>query len=231
MILPENCCVGNKKAKKPRKHKARKAQPLPTFKPSGSNVKGMGKDPEKANVGELKIFDFLVSGMDCTSCVDKLMRLFDSMEGVSEASVDFVMGNGRFVIDTAITDVNEAIRFATSSSGFNMSLVIGGDHFLDILAPSAENKRLTNASTTGLLNAETLDKTQRLSYDPLIIGARDLLSLVEEWYRNLAQPRADPQLRNSQLRLWDQLLKTCWAIALTVPVAVVSWSENLVEKD
>ncbi|KAF3031863.1 hypothetical protein E8E11_001619 [Didymella keratinophila] len=153
------------------------------------------------------------------------------MEGVSEASVNFVMGNGNFVIDTAITDVNEAIRFAASSSGFNMSLVIGGDYFLDILAPAAESKRLTDAPTTGLLNAETLDKkTQRLFYDPLFIGARDLFSLVEERYRNLAQPRADPQLRNSQLRLWDQLGKTCLAITLTVPVAVVSWSENLVEK-
>lgn len=191
----------------------------------------MSKDPEKGSVGELETVNFLVSGMDCTSCVDKLMRLFDSMEGISEASVNFVMGNGRFVIDTALTNADEAIRFAASSSGFSMSLVVGGDYFLDILAPAAEGKRLTDFSTPGLLNVETLDKkTQRVYYDPVIIGARDLLSYVDERYRNLAQPRADPQLRNSQLRLWDQLFKSCLAIALTVPVAVVSWSGNLVEK-
>ncbi|KAF3029587.1 hypothetical protein E8E11_000021, partial [Didymella keratinophila] len=226
-IRLESCC--NKKEKKHRERKANRAQPLPTFKPSG--YKGMSKDPEKGSVGELETVNFLVSGMDCTSCVDKLMRLFDSMEGISEASVNFVMGNGRFVIDTALTNADEAIRFAASSSGFSMSLVVGGDYFLDILAPAAEGKRLTDFSTPGLLNVETLDKkTQRVYYDPVIIGARDLLSYVDERYRNLAQPRADPQLRNSQLRLWDQLFKSCLAIALTVPVAVVSWSGNLVEK-
>ena len=191
----------------------------------------MIKDSERGSIGPIETVNFSVSGMDCTSCVDKLMRLFDSMEGVSQASVNFIMGNGRFNIDTAITNADEAIRFAASSSGFSIVKVNGGDFFLDILAPSAEGKRLAEASTTGLINVETLDrKTQRLHYDPRVIGARGLLSFVDDRYRNLAPPQADPQLRNSQRQLWDQLFKTSLAIALTIPVAVVSWSEDLVEK-
>ncbi|KAJ4325907.1 hypothetical protein N0V84_003293 [Fusarium piperis] len=224
----DTCCKGHKTTPKKKhashKHKARPA--LPTFKPSGTGVKT--GDPEK--VDGVETVNYLVSGMDCTTCADKLMRVFGSMTGVSQARVNFVMGNGEFNVDTSITNADEVIRFATTASGFTLSKVVGGNYFLDVLVSSAEGKKLVDEPPRGVTDVQVLDKsTVRLSYEPTVIGARDLFTSLEGQCQGLAQPRGDPQLENSRRRLWDQLTKTALAAVLTIPVAVVSWSPNLVD--
>lgn len=224
----DTCCKYQKPSPK-KKHAAHKHKARPVllaFKPSGSGVKT--GDPEK--VDGVETVSFLVSGMDCTTCADKLMRVFGSMTGVSQARVNFVMGNGEFNVDTSITDADEVIRFATTASGFTLSKVVGGNYFLDVLVSSAEGKRLVDEPPRGVTDVQPLDKsTVRLSYDPTVIGARDLFTSLEGKCQGLAQPRGDPQLENSRRRLWDQLTKTALATVLTIPVAVVSWDHDLVD--
>ena len=221
------------KEKKPsgKKHKKKGRQTgaaiVPTFKPSGAGVTE-GIDPE--DMDKVETVGFLVSGMDCTSCADKLLRVFGTMTGVSQAQVNFVMGKGEFNIQTSITNADEVIRFVSMASGFSLSKVVGGTYFLDILASADEGKRLASDPPQGVTDVQSLDKkTVRLAYEPTVIGARDLFGLVEGRCEGLAQPRGDPQLENSRRRLWDQLTKTCLAAALTIPVGVLAWSENLVD--
>lgn len=211
------------------KSKGKASGPAPSaFEPSGASGKE-GNDPEKTGV--IETTGFLVNGMDCTTCADKLMRVFGTMAGVSQAQVNFVMGKGEFNIDTSITNADEVIRFASTASGFSLSKIVGGNYFLDILASPAEGKRLASDPPRGVTDVQSLDKKAvRLAYEPTIIGARDLFGLVEDRCEGLAQPRGDPQLENSRRRLWDQLSKTALAAALTIPVAVLAWSENLVDK-
>ncbi|KAH7165205.1 E1-E2 ATPase-domain-containing protein [Dactylonectria macrodidyma] len=239
----ESCCMGNQskaiKAKKNKhsghKHDGNKGKPsraaIPTFKPSGSNAKQGANsiDPEKS--GAIETVGFLVSGMDCTSCVDKLMRIFGTMTGVSQPQVNFVIGKGEVNIDISITSADEVLRFVSTASGFSLSKIIGGDFFLDILTSPAEGKRLAAEPPRGVTDVQSLDKKNvRLAYDPNIVGARDLFAQVEDRCDGLAQPRGDPQLENSRRRLWDQLIKTALAAALTIPVAVLAWGDNLASK-
>lgn len=93
--------------------------------------------------GTTESVDFLVSGMDCTSCADKLMRVFGSITGVSQPHVNFVMGTGGFQVDTSATNADEAIRRATVASGFALTKVVGGTYFLDVLASPAERRPLS----------------------------------------------------------------------------------------
>ncbi|KAH7020471.1 E1-E2 ATPase-domain-containing protein [Ilyonectria destructans] len=238
----ETCCMGNQskaaKAKKnhsghrhdEQKGKSRRAA-IPTFMPSGSNAsEGVkGPDPEKSN--DIETVGFLVSGMDCTSCVDKLMRVFGTMTGVSQPQVNFVIGKGEVNIDTSITSADEVLRFVSTASGFSLSKIIGGDFFLDILTSPAEGKRLAAEPPRGVTDVQSLDKKNvRLAYDPNIVGARDLFSVIEDRCDGLSQPRGDPQLENSRRRLWDQLIKTALAAVLTIPVAVLAWGDNLASK-
>ncbi|OIW25501.1 heavy metal translocating P-type ATPase [Coniochaeta ligniaria NRRL 30616] len=239
----ETCCMGNKSstanAKKNKhlrhKHNGNKGKPsrvpMSTFKPSGNSAKERveGTDPEKSS--DIETVGFLVSGMDCTSCVDKLMRVFGTMTGVTQAQVNFVVGKGEFNIDTSITNADEVVRFASTASGFSLSKIVGGNFFLDMLATPAEGKRLSDEPPPGVTDVQSLDKTTvRLAYEPTVIGARDLFALVEDRCEGLAQPRGDPQLENSRRRLWDQLMKTALAAALTIPVAVLAWRGDLVDK-
>ncbi|KAM0289539.1 hypothetical protein ACHAO9_005815 [Fusarium lateritium] len=231
MTSLETCCMSTRPdTKKNNKSKHGKKKPIPVipaFKPSGA----VDKQSDVENAANIETHSFLVSGMDCTSCADKLLRIFGSMAGVSNAQVNFVMGKGEFDLDTSVTNVDEVLTFMSGASGFLLSKIVGGYHFLDILAIPAQSKQLEGIPPRGVTDVQSLDKkTVRLAYDPTIIGARQLLDLVKEDCNGLAEPRGDPQLENSRRRLWDQLTKTVLAAALTIPVAVVAWSEDLVDK-
>ncbi|EWY79840.1 hypothetical protein FOYG_17017 [Fusarium oxysporum NRRL 32931] len=243
----DTCCMGkqskavkakkNKHSRSGQKHVGNKGKQsraaIPTFTPSGGDaeqgVKGTGSDPEKPS--DIETVGFLVSGMDCTSCVDKLMRVFGTMTGVSRPQVNFVIGKGEVDIDASITSADEVLRFVSTASGFSLRKIIGGDFFLDILTSPAEGKRLAAEPPRGVTDVQSLDKKNvRLAYNPNIVGARDLFALVEGRCEGLAQPRGDPQLENSRRRLWDQFIKTALAAALTVPVAVLAWGDHLASK-
>ncbi|EWY82045.1 Cu2+-exporting ATPase [Fusarium oxysporum NRRL 32931] len=232
MTSLETCCMSTRttpnKQKHRSKHGKKKAAPvIPAFKPSGTG----SKQVDVENAANLETVGFLVSGMDCTSCADKLLRIFGSMTGVSNAQVNFVMGKGEFDVDACITNAEEVLSFVSGASGFMLSKIIGGNYYLDVLATTAQSKELVDNPPIGVTDVQSLDKkTVRLSYEPTTIGARDLLEHVKVKCSGLAEPRGDPQLENSRRRLWDQLTKTLLAAALTIPVAIVSWSESLVDK-
>ncbi|KAK1564204.1 heavy metal translocating P-type ATPase [Colletotrichum navitas] len=242
----ETCCMGNNRpsaAKKTRhklagdeheKHRGNTAVAVTTTTTSskasgnGAEERPKGADPEKT--GGVETVGFLVSGMDCTSCADKLMRVLGAATGVSQPQVNFVSGKGEFDVDTSVADADGVIRFAAAASGFALSRIAGGDHFLLLLASPAEGERLAADPPRGVTDVESLDKkTVRLAYDPAAIGARDLFALVEDRCGGLARPRGDPQLENGRRRLRDQLAKTALAAALTIPVAVLAWDEGLVD--
>ncbi|KAK2026433.1 heavy metal translocating P-type ATPase [Colletotrichum zoysiae] len=238
----ETCCMGNKPgtAKTARhKHagkerKRHKGNPsvvvMPVSKASGNDAKERPGDADPEKTADVETVGFLVSGMDCTTCADKLMRVLSSATGVSQAHVNFVSGKGTFNVDTSVADADDVIRFAATASGFSLSRIVGGDHFLLLLASPAEGERLAADPPRGVTDVESLDKrTVRLAYDPAVVGARDLFALVEDRCGGLAPPRGDPQLENSRRRLRDQLAKTALAAALTIPVAVLAWSEDLVD--
>ncbi|KAM0550698.1 hypothetical protein ACHAPJ_008763 [Fusarium lateritium] len=212
-------------------HKFKKTKPvttIPTFKTSGFGAK-QGDDVEK--VGSIETMRFLVTGIDCTSCAHKLMRISDCITGVSNVQVNFVMGKGELDIDTAATNVDEVLAFISSASGFSLSRIVGDSYFLDILAPSALASRLTSDPPRGVTDVQPLDKkTVRLSYEPTTIGARDLFDLVKDSCDGLVENRSDLQLDNSRRRLLNQLTKTALAVALTIPVAVLAWDEDLVDE-
>ncbi|CAG7561118.1 unnamed protein product [Fusarium equiseti] len=214
----ETCCMTTR-SKPQHNHNHGKMSTVPVVSTSKQEV-----DIEHG--ANLETIGFLVSGMDCTSCADKLMRIFANTAGVSNAQVNFVMGKGEFNVDNSITNAENVLSFVSGASGFVLKKIIGGNYFIDVLASPkqfVENPPLVT-------DVQALDKkTVRLSYEPTTIGARDLMEQIKDKCNGLAEPRGDAQLENSRRRLWDQLTKTLLAAALTIPVAVVSWSEGLVD--
>ncbi|RGP66584.1 cu2+-exporting atpase [Fusarium longipes] len=234
MTSLETCCMNNRSNNTKHKHKHTNNQKkknllpaVPIFQPSGPG----SKEVDIEHGANLETIGFLVSGMDCTSCADKLMRIFQSMTGVSNAQVNFVMGKGEFNVDKSITNAEEVLSFVSGASGFMLRQMIGGHYFVDALTTPAHIKQLIENPPRGVTDIHPLDKkTVRLAYEPTAIGARDLMEQVKDKCNGLAESRGDPQLENSRRRLWDQLIKTLLAASFTIPVAVVSWSEGLVDK-
>ncbi|KAJ4137172.1 hypothetical protein NW768_002753 [Fusarium equiseti] len=222
MTSLETCCMTTR-SKPKHKHNHGKKSTAPIVSTSKPKV-------DIENGANLETIGFLVSGMDCTSCADKLMRIFANTAGVSNAQVNFVMGKGEFSVDISITDTETVLSFVSGASGFVLRRIIGGNYFVDVLVTQTQIKQLVENPSRGVIDVQALDKkTVRLSYEPTTIGARDLMDQIKDRCNGLAEPCGDAQLENSRRRLWDQLSKTLLAAALTIPVAVVSWSEDLVD--
>ncbi|KAG9256250.1 E1-E2 ATPase-domain-containing protein [Emericellopsis atlantica] len=197
------------------------------FEPSGF----AHQEVDLEQTGNMETVHYLVSGMDCTSCADKLMTIFSAMPGVSSPRVNFVVGRGEVHVDTSVTSADEVLRFAATASNFSLVKVVGGDFYLDVLAGPAEARKLTEQPPQGVTDAQILDrKTVRLAYDPTVTGARDLLASLQGQCQGLAEPRGDSQLENSRRRLRDQLYKTLLAALFTIPVTVLAYANGLVDK-
>ncbi|EEY14852.1 copper-transporting P-type ATPase [Verticillium alfalfae VaMs.102] len=171
-----------------------------------------------------------VNGMTCSGCGDKLTRILKATPGVSEVRVNFVMSNADFSVDLSVNKAKDVIKAAEGSTGFQITRLAGGDFHLDVLASGLAARAFVDEPTDGIMDAMILDKkTVRLSYDPSFIGARDLFDKIHDRTEGLAPPQADPSLASGRKRLFDQLLKTCLAAVLTIPVVVLAWGDNLVD--
>ena len=171
-----------------------------------------------------------ITGMDCTSCGDKLARVLRMTHGVSEARVNFITGRADFTINTTLTNADQAVRLAASGSGFRLTRMIGGDNFLDVSVSPHNAKELAREPPSSVMDVHVLDKkTLRLAYDPTVIGSRALFDSISDKIQGLSPPRSDPQLESGRRRLWDQTIKTGLAALFTIPVVVLSWGEDLTD--
>ncbi|KAM0328118.1 hypothetical protein ACHAQA_005521 [Verticillium albo-atrum] len=200
-----------------------KASPPELFK-----ARQRPQDVEKGS--GIEIVALSVNGMTCSGCGDKLTRVLEATPGVSEVRVNFVMSNADFSVDLALNKAEDVIRTTEGSTGFHLTRVAGGDYYLDVLAKGLAARELSDAPIKGVTDTLILDKkTVRLSYEPTRIGARDLFDTIRDRTDGLAPPRSDPSVANGRKRLYDQLIKTCLAAVLTIPVVVLAWGDKLVD--
>ena len=186
------------------------------------------------NLDDLERVVLLVDGMHCSGCGANLRRALDITPGVTSVQVDFVMGKAEFQINTQISSVEDAIRTAQRITGFRCVRQGGDDEFIDLLIPQSLKGGLENGNIPGLLDFTSLDKnTTRVSYDPLVIGARTLVDRIEQLSQgqvHLAPPKGDAALLHGRRHLYGHLVKTILAVVLTIPVVVLAWGSTTVER-
>jgi len=164
--------------------------------------------------------------MTCSGCVTKLERVLnDSVPGMSNIRIDFVMGSAGFDFAPSALPTSDIIRSIEKATGFRCTVVNKVDQYLDVLVPSkASLTALQDVSVPGILQTTSLNKRViRIAYNPTAIGARTLLETLGDLTDGLAPPPEDPSLANSRKKLRDTLLKTLAAWALTIPVLVLAW--------
>ncbi|KAH7375148.1 copper-transporting P-type ATPase [Plectosphaerella cucumerina] len=194
-------------------------------------VRSKQADPEKDTGSEMVAI--VVNGMTCSGCGDKMARTLQAVPGVTQVRVNFVMGNADFCIDTTITKPEEAIHAAETATGFGCTRVAAGDdHTLDVLASGPAAHALLGLQLDGVTDSAILDGNQvRFTYDPAVLGARDLFEGIgNSRCGGLAPPQADPTVASNRKRLRDLLIKVTVAAILTIPVAVLAWGHDLVDQ-
>lgn len=192
-----------------------------------ASVTQMDTDVEKGSGSER--VNLSVHGMDCSGCGVKLERALRAIPGVSEPRVNFVAGNAEFFLDPSIASADEVIKNASKATGLRCNRLATNEQTIDLLASPGDAKAMEDLCIAGVSQIVPVDKkTVRLSYDPTVIGSRTLFERTQQFSKGLA-PHVDPSVSTGKKVMYDKLIKTSLAAALTIPVVVMAWGDDLVQ--
>ncbi|KAK6440306.1 hypothetical protein LTR95_003470 [Oleoguttula sp. CCFEE 5521] len=145
------------------------------------------------------------------------------VDGVYKAQVIFVSGTAAFELDTAVAHMADVVPLVEKRTGFKCSSVVDGYLALDLhMYPEAANRR--DHSEKGGIVSTVREKagSYRVTYDPFVIGARDLLPTGV----SLAAPVAEAGSSEGKARLLRLTWYATTATAFTIPVVVHNWAPN-----
>jgi Cu2+-exporting ATPase len=164
-----------------------------------------------------------VSGMTCTGCSTKMRNVLDAIPGLYKPKVTFVSGTVVFELDSNVAKLDELLPLIEHRTGFKCARILEGYQHLDLQMTPQAATQLEDSCHDGVVSiTKTKQKYYRVTYNPLLVGARDLVQPGA----SLAPPIADPSIAKDNKRLLQMTWYTIVAGALTIPVVVLNWAPN-----
>ncbi|PNS20621.1 Copper-transporting ATPase ccc2 [Sphaceloma murrayae] len=152
------------------------------------------------------------------------MNVLDGVDGISSPKVTFVSGVAEFDIDSS-TELRTVMAELEKGTGFSCSEIVSKYQSIDLVAKTPLWMLPKDQMLLGIESVEKIDKeTYRINYDPSLIGARNLLHSFEG--ASLAPPSNDAMLKEGKKRLVAMFWSTVLAAIFTIPIVVLSWSDN-----
>ncbi|KAI7109163.1 heavy metal translocatin [Hortaea werneckii] len=124
--------------------------------------------------------------------------------------------------------VQDLVPLIERQTGFKLSRVTSGLMHLDVLLEPSAVRHLEDNFSNGLVSVEKVrgKHCYRITYDPTLVGARDLLSPDVA----LAPPVSDSTLTEEKKRLVNMTLAFVSSATFTIPVVALNWSKNPVPR-
>lgn len=185
------------------------------------------KDVENQTAGKEHVV-LSISGMTCTGCETKLKRTLAMVPAVGDLKTSLVLSRADFNINLHLGSVDEVIKHLErttefkcerlSTQGFSLDFIVDGD-------PSNPSNFIEKAWPEGVLDMSLVDKgTVRVSFDPKIVGARDLTERPWDPPIKLAPPHGDSSLEAGSKHVRHVGYTTLLSAVLTIPVLVMAWA-------
>ncbi|GME48378.1 ATPase P-type K/Mg/Cd/Cu/Zn/Na/Ca/Na/H-transporter [Neofusicoccum parvum] len=167
--------------------------------------------------------------MTCSGCGNKLQRSLESLPGVNNVSVNFIMKRADFEIDPSLTNAANTITKAQQMTGFSLSKISNTDHHLEFLTTAASARILAAKTLPGVTSITPLKSSVLIAYNPTHTGARTLATSIGNLTTGLAPPptTTDPATSTHRATFRALTLKTLAAATLTIPIATLAWSPHL----
>ena len=167
-----------------------------------------------------------VQGMTCTGCERKLYQALESIPSISNVQTSLVLAQADFDLNEAAfietTDIAKAIERIT---GFVCTRITQVGKVLDIVVCGDSHDFRHRSLPCGVIDLTVLDKnTLRVTYNPRIVGARNLLADPSFLSARLAPLAAPPTLASSRAKIRQTLLRTVVSTLLTIPVLILAWA-------
>jgi Cd2+-exporting ATPase len=166
-----------------------------------------------------------ISGMTCTGCETKLNRTLATVPAVNDLKTSLVLSRAEFNIDLRLGSVDEVIKHLERTTEFKCERLQTKGSSLDFIVYGSTSTFIGQVWPEGVLEMSLVDKdTVRVSFDPEIVGARDLAERSWDPPVKLAPPRGDSSLEAGSKHVRHVGYTTLLSAVLTVPVLVMAWA-------
>ncbi|CAK1356434.1 unnamed protein product [Cercospora beticola] len=165
-----------------------------------------------------------VTGMTCTGCSKKMLNVLGDIPGISNPHVTFVSGMAAFDFDPAHGSVEEVLPLIEKRTGFKLGRITADFQTLDVLLSKEAAEAYGREDRLGLESFEKVKgkNKYRITYDPRVAGARSVMPNGAD----LAPPEPDAAHSEGRKRLISMAWATLVSAIFTIPVVVLSWSDN-----
>jgi Cd2+-exporting ATPase len=183
----------------------------------------VAKDPENQAAGSEHVV-LCVSGMTCTGCETKLNRTLATVPGVRNLKTSLVLSRAEFDVELSLVTADDVMKHLERTTEFKCDKISSGSS-IEILAPGDVSAFIDETWPAGVIDMSPASKeTIRITFDPKVIGARDLVDKHLGSSVRLAPVRADPGLEAGRKHVLHVGYMTLLSAALTIPVLVLAWA-------
>ncbi|CDO69787.1 hypothetical protein BN946_scf184766.g32 [Trametes cinnabarina] len=168
-----------------------------------------------------------IKGMTCTGCENKLIRTLKGISTIFNVKTSLVLCRAEFDFDNSATDLASLVAIIEMRSGFSAE-VVKTESTQDLslmVSPSLLDKMLSLPYPAGVERMTRSGKGRvALVYDPMVIGARNVLDFYQAFSPTLAPDAQDPAITAGTAHIRSLVLRTALSIVLTIPVLVMTWA-------
>ncbi|KAF4969606.1 hypothetical protein FSARC_3185 [Fusarium sarcochroum] len=166
-----------------------------------------------------------ISGMTCTGCETKLNRTLATVPAVGDLKTSLVLSRAEFNIDLHLGSIDEVIKHLERTTEFKCERIQTQGSSLDFIVYGSPASLIEKTWPEGVLDMSLVEKEiVRVSFDPKIVGARDLTERTWDPPVKLAPPRGDSSLEAGSKHVRHVGYTTLLSAILTIPVLVMAWA-------
>ncbi|RDA86596.1 hypothetical protein CP532_5978 [Ophiocordyceps camponoti-leonardi (nom. inval.)] len=182
-------------------------------------------DPENQTAGVEHVV-LCMSGMTCTGCETKLNRTLAIVTGVKGLKTSLVLSRAEFDVDLHLTTVEDVMKHLERTTEFECERITSSGSSIDVVVPGDDTSAFIARDWPEGVTDMTLVKGNvvRVSFDPTVVGARDLATNTLGQGLELAPLQGDQSLEAGNKHVRHVGLMTILSSILTIPVLIMAWA-------
>ncbi|KAK2613022.1 hypothetical protein QQS21_000951 [Conoideocrella luteorostrata] len=166
-----------------------------------------------------------ISGMTCTGCETKLKRTLGTVAEIKNLKTSLVLSRAEFDVDPNQITVDSVMKHLERRTEFRCEVINNNGSTIDVVVARNASFVVNEALPEGVIDASVVDKNiVRVTFNPDIMGARDLIENHWRGFATLAPVHDDPGLAAGSRHVRHLGYMTLLSAVLTIPVLIMAWA-------
>ncbi|KAI2611980.1 heavy metal translocatin [Hypoxylon sp. NC1633] len=166
-----------------------------------------------------------ISGMTCTGCETKLQQTLGRVAAVTNLKTSLVMARVDLQLDLSLASPEYIIKYIERTTEFKCDRIATHGTTLELITAGGAKQFAQKPMPLGVENVDVInEQIVRITFDPEVVGARDLVDKGFQTPVSLAPLQPDPALAAGSKHVRHMGQMTLASILLTIPVLVLAWA-------